>query len=224
VTKLKEAVEENHRLAAAIEHAGEAILITDVNGDIQYVNPAFEKTTGYSRAEVIGKNPRILKSGRHGAKFYKNMWDTITSGKIWRGEIINRRKNDVIYYDHASIAPVRNEQGEIINFVSVKRDITERKKAVETLRLSEQRINAIINTVGEGVIVIGGDSRIRFINRELLEIFGYSRGELIGETVKALMPEKYREVHEAGMRRYLNGAPSKILGVRVELEGLRKNG
>ncbi|MGK7346657.1 MAG: PAS domain S-box protein [Candidatus Nitrospinota bacterium M3_3B_026] len=211
-------------LATAIEHAGEAIVITDVDGIIQYVNPAFEKITGYSRDEAVGRNPRILKSGVHPPEFYEKMWKTITSGRTWSGELVNRRKDGALYHDQASIAPVKNEQGGIVSYVAVKRNISDRKRAEEALRVSEQRISAIINTVGEGIIVIGADSRIRFVNQELLEIFGYGERELAGRQVKTLMPEKYRAAHEAGMKRYLNGGAPIILGRRVELEGLRKDG
>lgn len=211
-------------LATVIEHAGEAIVITDVDGIIQYVNPAFEKITGYSRDEAVGRNPRILKSGVHPRAFYEKMWRTITSGGTWSGELVNRRKDGTLYHDQASIAPVKNERGEIVNYVAVKRNITDRKRAEEALRVSEQRISAIIDTVGEGIIVIGADSRIRFVNHELLAIFGYGEKELAGRQVKILMPEKYRAAHEAGMRRYLDGAAPKILGRRVELEGQRKDG
>lgn len=223
-SETKAGYEERARLLAVIQDAGEAIVITDKTGTIQYVNPAFERVTGYSGKEAIGGNPRMLKSGAHDPDFYKDMWKTITSGNTWRGDIVNRRKDGSLYHNYASIAPVKNENCEITSYVGVMQDITERKKAEEELKLSEERISAIINTVGEGVIVVGADSRIRFINREFSRIFGHGEKELVGQHVSVIMPGKYRKAHMAGITRYLSGGPARILGRRVELEGLRKDG
>ncbi|MDH5510887.1 MAG: PAS domain S-box protein [Nitrospinota bacterium] len=125
--------EERLLLEKAIEQAGEAVVITGTDGSIQYVNPAFETTTGYSRSEVIGKNPRILKSGAHDSGFYKGIWDTLTSGGVWMGVITNRKKDGSVYYDQATLSPVKNENGQITNYVAVKRNITEWKKVENEL-------------------------------------------------------------------------------------------
>ncbi len=125
VTERARMMAERERLMAAIEHAGETVVITDRAGLIQYVNPAFERITGYSRAEAIGRNPRILKSGRQSETFYRDFWQTITGGGIWTGRLTNRRKDGSLYTEEANISPVRDEAtGEISGFVAVKRDIT----------------------------------------------------------------------------------------------------
>lgn len=115
---------ENRLLATALNHAGEAVAITDVTGRIVYVNRAFEQITGYSRHEVHGQNPRILKSGRHDPAFYQELWATIASGRPWRGRLQNRRKNGEIYTEDSCITPLRDERGAISHFVAVKRDIS----------------------------------------------------------------------------------------------------
>jgi PAS domain S-box-containing protein len=120
----KKAEAERSRLVTAIEQAGENIVITDPEGKIVYVNPAFEATTGYTRAEVIGQNPRILKSGKHDKAFYKDMWETLLSGNVWRGRFTNQRKDGSLYEETATLSPVKDETGQIINFVAVKRDVT----------------------------------------------------------------------------------------------------
>ncbi len=125
ISRRKQAQEEKYRLMSAIDQASETIVITDIGGRIEYVNPAFEKMTGYSAAEALGKNPRILKSGRHDRAFYKEMWQTLCTGRVWKGHLINKRKDGTLFEEDASISPVRNQDGEIINYVAVKRDVTE---------------------------------------------------------------------------------------------------
>lgn len=123
-TERKRAEEENARLATAIAQSAETIVITDTEGTIQYVNPAFEKITGYTREDALGQNPRVLKSGRHDETFYKNLWNTITKGEVWFGHFINRKKDGTFYEEEATISPVFGSDGKIVNFVAVKRDVT----------------------------------------------------------------------------------------------------
>ena len=120
----------------AIEHSPNTVIITDRAGVIEYVNPKFVETTGYSRAEAIGANPRLLKSGKTTPEQYARLWQTITSGGEWRGEFHNRRKDGALYWEIASIAPIRDDSGAITHFVAVKEDITRRKKIEAALRAS----------------------------------------------------------------------------------------
>ncbi len=122
---IKKAEEVQRRLATAITQAAEAILITDVQGIIQYVNPALERSSGFSSRELLGKTPSIFQSGQHPQSFYQDLWKTVKAGKIWSGRFTNRRKDGSIYFEDATISPVRDGSGNIINFVAVKRDVTE---------------------------------------------------------------------------------------------------
>jgi diguanylate cyclase (GGDEF)-like protein/PAS domain S-box-containing protein len=119
--------------SVAIEAAAESVVITDGRGVIQYVNPAFERMTGYPEDEVIGKTPSILKSGQHDEAFYKELWGTILGGRIWRGELTNRTRGGQLYTEEAAISPVTDSDGTIIHFVAIKHDITVRKKMEERL-------------------------------------------------------------------------------------------
>src|SRR5439155_25384154 len=112
-------------LAATIEQALEAIAITDATGQIRHVNSAFSRLTGYSREEVVGRNPRMLKSGRQDAAYYKDLWATITAGKIWHGELINQRKDGSCYTEQMSITPVRDAGGAITAYVAIKQDVSD---------------------------------------------------------------------------------------------------
>jgi PAS domain S-box-containing protein len=117
-----------------VEQAAEAIVITDISGQILYVNPAFEKTTGYTRQEAVGQNPRILKSGKHDSVFYRQMWDSLAQGKVWSGRIINKKKNGALYEEEMTISPIRDSAGKIINYVAVKHDVTQEVALEEQLR------------------------------------------------------------------------------------------
>ncbi|TBR21147.1 MAG: PAS domain S-box protein, partial [Candidatus Nitrosotenuis sp.] len=115
---------ESARLANAVRHAGDAVVITDAKGHIEYVNPAFETITGYRLEEVRGKNPRVLKSGRHDSGFYDNLWQTVKAGMIWRGNMINRRKDGSLYEEEMIVSPITDASGAVLNFVAVQRDVT----------------------------------------------------------------------------------------------------
>src|SRR3989337_2231785 len=134
VTERKAAEESRARLWMAVEQAGESIIVTDTSGAIRYVNPAFERITGYDQTEVVGRNPRFLKSGRPDAAFYRNMGETIGRGEVWRGTFFNRRKDGTLYEEDAVISPVRDPSGQVVNYVGVKRDVTDVRRMEERLR------------------------------------------------------------------------------------------
>ncbi|MFP4573839.1 MAG: PAS domain S-box protein, partial [Desulfobacterales bacterium] len=138
IVERKKAEAGREQLLSAIEQTGEMIVITDTDGTIQYVNPAFEQITGYEKDEAIGQTPRILKSGRHDKEFYRDLWDTISGGDIWRGRIFNKRKDGTIYTEDATITPVLDNSGNIVNYVAVKHDITERLKLEDQLRQAQK--------------------------------------------------------------------------------------
>ncbi len=181
---------ERELLSTAIEQAAETIVITDNLGTIQYVNPAFEKISGYSREEARGQNPRILKSGKHDLLFYEDLWGTITSGKTWRGRFINKHKDGTLYTEETAISPVTDTSGRISNFVAVKRDVTREEKLELQFRQAQK-----MESIGR---LAGGVAHD--FNNMLSVILGYS--ELL---LSKLNPEDkiYRdiqEIHAAGKR------------------------
>lgn len=133
ITDQKEAEEDVRKLSRSVEQSPTIVVISDLNAIIEYVNPQFTKTTGYKAQEVIGKNPRILKSGNTPQEVYKSLWGAITKGKEWSGEIENRKKNGNLYWESANIFPLKDEQGNITHFIAMKEDITERKKMEQEL-------------------------------------------------------------------------------------------
>lgn len=138
VSGRKQAQEELKRLATAVDQAAEIIVITDPSGVIQYVNPAFEKITGYTREEAVGQNTRILKSGLQDDKFYQEMWNDLVSGKVWVGRFTNRHKDGRLYEEDATISPVHDSMGNLINFVAVKKDVTQEVAMEKQLRDSQK--------------------------------------------------------------------------------------
>ncbi len=140
VTERKKTEEERRKLSNAVEQTADSVVITNKKGLIEYVNRAFESTAGYSREEAVGQTPRILKSGKHYRPFYKNLWEKINSGQPYRGTVINKKKNGEIYLADQTITPMKDDDGNITNFVSVLKDITELKKQQEQqFRLSIAR-------------------------------------------------------------------------------------
>ena len=142
ITQRKLAEVEHARLIRAIEQVGESIVITDLDASIVYVNPAFEKLTGYTRAEAIGNNPHVLKSGCHPPSFYQEMWATLLRGETWSGALINKRKDGTLCQEEATISPIKNQDGKIINYVAVKRDITLRKQTEADLEQAKENAEA----------------------------------------------------------------------------------
>lgn len=147
ITEQKREAEEKQKLTIAIEQAVESIIITDEQGTIQYVNPAFEQTTGYTRQEAEGKTPRILKSGKHEQSFYREMWEALGKGEIWSGRIINRKKDGSFIEEFLTISQIRNRENEITNFVGVKRDISREVQLEKQLRQA-QKMEAIGTLAG----------------------------------------------------------------------------
>ncbi len=137
----------NERLIAAVGQVGEAIVMTDLDANIIYVNPAFERITGYMRSEVIGCNPRILQSGRTPSELYDQMWDTLKAGGVWQGRFINVRKSGEEYLEDATVSPVRDATGRVVNYVGVKRDISREQELEEQLRQS-QKMEAVGKLAG----------------------------------------------------------------------------
>ena len=140
ITDMKAAIKKLAQLNRAVEQSPSTVVITNAVGEIEYANPKFSSLTGYTIEEAAGKNPSILKSGEQPKEFYRHLWDTILSGKEWRGEFHNRKKNGELYWEFASISPIRDSEGKITHFVAVKEDVTERKSAQEALRVSEEKL------------------------------------------------------------------------------------
>jgi two-component system, cell cycle sensor histidine kinase and response regulator CckA len=149
VSNLKKTEKRLHLQGAALEAAANAIVITDTGGIIQWVNAAFMELTGYGRDEVVGRKANILKSGRHGDEFYYDMWTTISAGKVWQGELFNKRKDGSIYTEEMTITPVLDDTGAIINYIAIKQDVSKQKE-LQRQMFQIQKLESI-GTLASGI-------------------------------------------------------------------------
>lgn len=159
ITEMKDAQEQIRKLSTALNQSTATILITDLDGSIQYVNPQFEKTTGYTFNEVLGKNPRFLKSDKTSPEEYKVLWDTILKGETWQGEFLNVRKDKTEYWENAIISPIYDETGEINSFIAVKENITERKRIQQELMRSEKELRQMNDEKSRFFSILAHDLR-----------------------------------------------------------------
>jgi PAS domain S-box-containing protein len=169
----------------ALNAAANTIMITDVHGTIQWVNPAFTDLTGFTDAEAIGKKPRdLMKSGKQDTEFYRKFWETLLSGKIWRGEMINRRKDGSLYTEEQTITPLLDEQGGILQFISINEDISQRKKAEEKLIASETLYRRLFESARDGILIIDANTgKIVDVNPFLSIMSGYPEEHMLWKNI-----------------------------------------
>lgn len=211
------------RLATALDEVGEGIMITDADATITHVNPAFELMTGYSRHEVVGKNPRLLQSGEHDAGFYRQLWATITRGDVWRGSLVDRRKDSALYDVDSTIAPIHEADGSLAGYVALSRDVTLQKKAERALRNSEIRLRTIFDSAADGIITVDEDGLIESSNPTVAMMFGHAIGDLIGRPISTLLAPKGREPSRVEETLRL-GTLSLRPGVVKDVVGRRRDG
>ncbi len=168
-------------LAAAVEQAVDGIVVTDAKGMIQFVNPAFTAMTGYTSEEAVGQHTRLLKSGRHLAGFYQELWKTIRSGQAWRGQMINRRKDGTDYHEEMRITPVKGSSGEIERYIAIKHDVTERRAAGDAIRESEQRFRIMADGCPAPMWVTDAIGGNQFVNRAYRQFAGAAFEQVEGD-------------------------------------------
>jgi len=205
IAERKSAQDRLHLQAAALEAAANSIVITDITGKILWVNSAFTRLTGYNAAEAIGQNPRLLSSGKHDSSFYASLWETISSGDVWHGELTNRRKDGSLYQEEMTIAPVRAENDEITHFVAIKQDITTRKAIAEALLQAQNKYRAIFQDAVVGIFQGTPDGRLISANRAMARMYGYDS------------PEQFTaEISDVSRQLFVN--PGQMEEIRLLLE------
>lgn len=176
ITERKLVEEKLRRLSLAVEQSPVSVVVTALDGTIEYVNPKFTQLTGYTLDEAIGKNPNVLKSGEQPDELYKNLWLTITAGKTWYGEFHNKKKNGELFWERASISPIWDEYGKMTHYLAVKEDITEWKQA----ELDLLKFSKVVEQSPNMIVIIGLDYLIEYVNPAFTFITGYEPEEMIG--------------------------------------------
>jgi len=223
ITDRLRAADSLRKLSLAVEQSPTSIVITDLAGRIEYVNSQFTEITGYSTEEAVGQTPRIQKSGLHSPAFYREMWETITSGNEWRGELRNRKKSGELYWENAIITPISDGEGVVSHFLANKEDITARKRAEDELHKNQQELvqqheqlsilftevefakkewEQTFDCIGDLVILTDSDGRIRRCNRPVAELAGLSYHEVLAREWRSIIltpeMEKIRFTEEGG--------------------------
>ena len=190
ITEIKESEEQIKIISKGIDTSPASIVITDVSGDIQFVNPKFVEVTGYTAEEALGENPRILKSGYHNAKFYNEMWIAISNGDSWRGEIQNKRKNGEIYWEYAIISPILNDDGKITHYIAIKEDVTKRKDIERKLLKNQKHFRTLYDTAPDGIFELDEEGVITNCNVEFANSVKLKKSQLIGRKAANFIKNK----------------------------------
>jgi PAS domain S-box-containing protein len=203
-------------LVAAVEQAADGIVITDLTGRIQYVNPAFTVMTGYTSEEVVGQTTGPLHSGCQSQAFYLDLWKTIRSGRIWEGHLVNRRKDGTLYDEEMRITSLRDSSGEVAGYMAIKKDVTLRRAADEAKALLAAIVESSVDTISafspEGIVLSW--------NRGAERMFGYTAGEIVGKQVSMLLPPEALPLLLDFTEQLLQG---NVISQFASL-GMRKNG
>ncbi len=223
ITEKRINLENIRKLSAAVEQSPSSIVITDIEGNIEYANKKFSELTGYGFDEVKGKNPRILNSRLLPQELFEELWEVITSGREWRGEFLNKKKNGELFWEDASITSIKDNNGKILNYLKVAEDITERKNFERRLQKSEENYKATLDNMLIGVVVHAADTSIILSNPRASEILGLTAAQMAGKKAinqswnfvnpdgTTMPPEKY-PVNQ--VIKNLNPIENLILGVQ----------
>jgi PAS domain S-box-containing protein len=227
ITSRRKNEEELYLMQHAIDSSNNGIIITglaDKDYPIIYANEAFLRTTGYSKEEVLGQNCRFLQQDDRDQPNVSELHAALHSYRDGHAVLRNYRKDGSLFLNEVYISPIRNTQGRITHYVGVQSDVTRRIEMEDLLSKSEARMRSIFNNVSDSIIIIDQNGIIEKLNPPVEKLFGYCAEELVGHNISKLMPEPDRSRHDFYLKRYLSGGKSKILDIRREVSGLRKDG
>lgn len=180
ITEHSRAEKEIRQLSSALEQSPGIVMVLDIDGKVEYVNPRFTEVTGFSKKEIVGQIPGFLVSGIQPQAYYDDIWNTVLSGNIWRGDISCRKKNGETFRKLASIIPIRDKENNISHIAAVEIDDTERRRAEEELASEKERLSVTLKSVGEGVVTLDDKGRIYYFNEMAERLTGWTRNEAFG--------------------------------------------
>ncbi|MDD4900191.1 MAG: PAS domain S-box protein [Candidatus Omnitrophica bacterium] len=221
--ELNTANEELLKFSNAIRQSPTMVMITDLQGNIEYVNPKFTKVTGYTQEEAVGKNPRFLACEKMPQEETDKLWETIKSGKEWRGEFKNEKKDGQVYWEFASISPIKNHEGKVIHYLAMKEDITERKLIEEALHFSEEKYRELVENANSIILKMDRNGNVTFLNEFGQKFFGFGAVEINGRSVIGTIvpPTDHSGADLAEMIQGIGIHPEKY--INNENENMRKN-
>lgn len=187
ISERKQAEENLRKLSRAVQQSANSVVITDLKGNIEFVNPAFEQVTGYSKEEALGQNPRILKSDKQSTSVYKILWQTILSGQVWRGELINQRKNGELYWEQVTISPIKDANGVSTHYLAIKEDISARKQIENELQNNLRFLETLIQTIPMPVFYKDQLGNYLGCNADFACFMGTDSNHIIGKTTLDLV-------------------------------------
>ena len=224
VTERHAAKAELEKLSIAVEQSSASVVITDTRGTIEYVNPRFCEVTGYTVEEALGRNPRILKTEKHPPEFYGELWQTLGRGENWRGEFLNKKKDGSLFWESASISPIRGEDGEVTQYIAIEEDITEQKAVQEEILRSEERLRFSLAAMEAFYWVDDiAAGTVTYDSSRFFEQFGYTREE-IPVTIDAFVAMIHPEDVPATMTSFQEHINGKTAVHRAEFRIRRKDG
>jgi len=220
VSERKRLEQEMRHLSAAVEQTADCVIIGDREGTVQYVNPAFEGETGYTREEVVGKTLRVLKSGVHDVAFFGSLRKTILSGRVFRAVFVSRKKDGELIHEQTTITPIVDAQGNITHFVSTAKNITENVRAEQALRESEERFRDLFESTHDLIQAVTPDGRFLYVNRAWREALGYTEKEVARLTLHQVIHAESLAKCGAAMQQLLAGEKTD----RIETVFVTKQG
>lgn len=204
----------------ALNCTANAVLITDPQGVIEWVNPAFTAITGYLPEEVIGRTPRILKSGQHDANFYRQMWECLHSGQVWRGSLVNQKKDGSLYIEQQTVTPILDDSGHVTHFVAIKEDLTEHIEAEQQLNASREFLRHVVEQAPNCIKVVDHEGRLVDMNAAGLALIeANSIEDVKGMKVRDLIAPAHREVFDKMHQKVLRGSPAEGSFDLIGLQG-----
>ncbi len=226
IARRKKVEIELRKLTCMVEQTSASIVLTDMKGTIEYVNPSFSEITGYSSDEVIGQNARIMQSGKTALSTYQQLWAALLAGQEWQGELINRKKDGTLYYEWSIISPITDSDGKVVHYLAVKEDITVRKQAEAALRASENRLRVLADNTLDVVWTMAPDCSLSYVSPSVLAVRGFTQEEAMQQT----LGETFAASSLATALAYFSQLPAHValglplLNFQGELEYLCKDG